>query len=94
MLPDDQPFEVQEAISRVMEYLIENPEAKDTLDGIERWWIGAGAAVPRHALVERAVGVLLQGGWMKTLADAPGIYQVSELGLSAGTHWLNAIHRG
>lgn len=93
MLPDDQPSEVREAISRVMEYLIENPDAKDTIEGIERWWVGAAMGAPRQASVEQAVGVLVRGGWMKALPDAPGIFEVSELGLSAGTAWLNATHQ-
>jgi hypothetical protein len=89
MLPDDQLSEVKEMISRILEYLIENPEAKDTLDGIERWWVGSTSHAPNHSSVERAVGALVSGGWMKVCADAPFIYEASELGLSAGTVWLN-----
>jgi hypothetical protein len=93
MFPDDEPRAIQEVICRLMEYLIENPDARDTLEGIERWWLGAGAPVPHHSSVERAVGALLAAGWMNTLADARVVYQVSELGLRAGKAYLNQIHQ-
>lgn len=93
MFPDDESPATREVICRLMEYLIENPDAKDTLEGIERWWLGTSSAALSHASVERAVNALLRAGWMTRLAEARVVYEVSGLGLSAGAGYLNRIHQ-
>ena len=92
MYPDEQPSEVRDVICTLMEYLIDNPDAKDTVEGIERWWLGGITPGPCHGSVERALDALVDGGWVSTVADAPAVYQISELGLNAGMAYLNCVH--
>lgn len=95
MFPKEEPIEVQEVICRVMEYLVENPDAKDTLEGIERWWLGVGKRTPSRDLVRRAVKSLLGAGWMiqDSLGERLVVYGVSELGVREGTTYLNQVQQ-
>jgi hypothetical protein len=92
MFPDEQPSEVRDVIRTLMEYLIDNPDAKDTVEGIERWWLSGITPGPCHRSVEHALNTLVAGGWVNTIANAPVVYQVSELGLNAGFAYLNHLH--
>ncbi len=51
--------EIQRAI---LVYLVEHPDAKDTVEGIMAWWLSN--AWSRAADVERALEELLQAGWI------------------------------
>ena len=89
MFPDDQPLEVKQVICGIMEHLIENPEAKDTLDGIERWWFGSLSLAPSRRTVERAIDALVAAGWLRTMVDTRVVYLASDEGLGSGKRWLD-----
>jgi len=44
----------------ILRYLVRNPEAKDTLEGIAQWWLGG--EMRRRVTVERALSLLLSRG--------------------------------
>lgn len=44
----------------ILRYLVKNPEAKDTLEGIAQWWLGGESS--KRVNVERAVSSLLSRG--------------------------------
>jgi hypothetical protein len=78
-----------------MNYLIANPGAKDTLDGIEGWWLRSGGAAPPCDLLRQAVDALLEAGWMSVSnsGDARVVYGVSDIGLNAGISYLDGLQR-
>ncbi len=93
MLPDDTPFEAQQVIQRLLEYMIQNPEAKDTLEGIEQCWPLQPAAQPRPELVRRAMQTLVYLGWVieSRVTDRILVYSVSPSGLSDGAAYLERV---
>ena len=48
----------------IMNYLLDHPEAKDTLDGIQRWWVLEQRVKREMAQVEKAVTRLIQREWL------------------------------
>lgn len=93
MFPDNQPWEIRDVIQRVMEYVVENPDAKDTLEGIDRWWLRGSGPNPSRNQVECALNALVHAGWMNRIGDFRPVFQASRLGLKAGMNYLNQIYR-
>lgn len=55
----------QETLTRaILLYCIEHPDAKDTVEGILRWWFPAGKAHWRIDEVKSVLGILTTKGWL------------------------------
>ena len=61
----DSPLEQQ-----ILEYLIKQPEAKDTLEGIMGWWLPGTQLQLRRVEVERVLQDLVQRGWLTVTESA------------------------
>jgi len=48
----------------VLQYLMSNPDAKDTLEGIRKWWIATRRQEPRADELEVVLDELMQKGWV------------------------------
>lgn len=48
----------------ILHYLLEHPDAKDTRDGILRWWIPQRTSEPDMAVVQGALDDLVSKGWI------------------------------
>src|SRR5215475_10925951 len=42
-------------ICGILQYLLEHPDAKDTPEGIYKWWLSAGSENPGHEKVQEAL---------------------------------------
>ena len=58
---DDGPAQTLQR--KILTYMLEHPEAKDTAGGIMNWWLGGTAGIP-EAEVSAALDDLLQRGWV------------------------------
>ena len=61
----DSPLEQQ-----ILEYLIKQPEAKDTLEGITGWWLPGTQLRTRREEVEKVLQDLVQRGWLTVTESA------------------------
>ena len=48
----------------VLQYLMSNPGAKDTLEGIRKWWIATRRQEPRIDELQAVLEELMQKGWV------------------------------
>ena len=64
----------------ILAYCVEHPDAKDTVDGILRWWFPDGAARWRVDEVKSALETLTARGWLtsRKLQQFDEIYGVSK----------------
>lgn len=72
---DDSVSRIREMQRRVLAYWMKHPEAKDTVEGIQQWWL-AGAP-PGGTAGELAVALdgLVEKGWISSSAHAgPRVY--------------------
>ena len=58
------PDRSRTVIRDILRYLSEHPDAKDTRDGILRWWISQGTNVPEVDVVQEALDALVAKRWM------------------------------
>jgi hypothetical protein len=73
---DDQ----QELAGEILGYLEKHPEAKDTAEGIARWWLQRREGFPPVDAVERAITSLLSRGLIVETrrAGVPPYYRVND----------------
>jgi len=60
-----QPYATTASITLVvLQYLLSNPGAKDTLEGIRKWWIATRRHEPRSDELQAVLDELMQKGWV------------------------------
>jgi len=65
--------EAEQAIRTILRHLVEHPDAKDTLEGIVRWW-GEPLIRTAHAeVVRRSLDELTERGWVSVRTGGIGI---------------------
>jgi hypothetical protein len=57
----------------VLRYLLAHPEAKDTADGIMRWWNLSEGSGPTASDVEAALDFFAKRSWVSRREVAPGV---------------------
>lgn len=55
----------------ILRYLVDNPEAKDTLDGIVTFWFPEGEVKWGREEIQEAVDALVSKGWMTKRETTP-----------------------
>jgi len=65
-----------ELIDDILEYLVNHPQAADSVDGVSRWWLARNGAAPPQADVERALATLVERGLLRRveLPDGTVLY--------------------
>lgn len=63
----------------ILRYLIRHPRAKDTADGVARWWLGPAGASFTVDEVRDALGRLAAEGWVASRegSDRPPLWELS-----------------
>jgi hypothetical protein len=66
-----QPYTTTASITLVvLQYLLSNPGAKDTLEGIRKWWIATRGQEPRSDELQAVLEDLMQKGWLMRFKPA------------------------
>jgi hypothetical protein len=64
----DSPQSYEQLIQRILRYCVDHPDAKDTLDGILKWWLKEA----RQSDVQHALDFLVSKQWLTARETAPG----------------------
>ncbi len=66
-------------MQQILHYLIEHPDAKDTIEGILKWWFPKNH-VERQIEVREALNVLVSKEWLteRELTPSPKIYGLNK----------------
>ena len=91
-MPNDEASARLYAIVRQIRlYLLKNPEAKDTSEGIHRWWLSQDELRFNHDDVQTALDFMVDRGWIqKTRITDIELYSAITRGPAAPGNRRNA----
>ena len=81
----------REVIRPVLKYLISNPDAKDTTEGVRRWWLTEGRCEQRPVDVDETLQFLVAKNWltMRITPQQEKLYGLNKLYLQEIVDFLN-----
>jgi hypothetical protein len=87
----DQAESVEQVIREILQYLVEHPDAKDTMEGILKWWLPVGCG-KGHERVQKALDFLTSNGWLTKRETIPPkrLYGINKERLSEIRDFLRA----
>ena len=70
------PSKISDIAAEISRYLANHPNATDSLDGVQRWWLVRGAVEAPSVSVQQALEFLIQEGSVtkKVLPDGTVVY--------------------
>lgn len=78
-MKEEGPSESLMAAAReILSYLVEHPDAKDTAEGIMKWWFSKADTEREKDEVQEAIDFLVEKRWLvvREIADSKKIYGV------------------
>jgi len=82
MSNDEESAHLRRIVDQICLYLMRNPEAKDTVQGIRRWWIPRGEELFSGEEVQSALEFMASRTWVKESRLAGTVlYGATENGL-------------
>jgi Fe2+ or Zn2+ uptake regulation protein len=66
----DQPGGQEQVIREILQYLVKHPDAKDTAEGVLKWWLADGHRWGRRD-VQKALDLLTAKGWLTKRGTVP-----------------------
>jgi hypothetical protein len=79
MNPPDQKKKKKELAEEILQYLIDHPNAQDTLKGVVSWWLLKGTIKHQTALVKEVVDQLVADGLViaQQGSDSQTLYKIN-----------------
>ncbi len=80
-----------EVVLGILYYLIAHPRAKDTISGIEKWWLSKSISPEGKRRIEESLKLLVSKGWLvaRSSPQAETIYSLNEKSLLEITEFLS-----
>lgn len=80
-----------EFIVDILRYVVAHPGAKDTISGIEKWWLSKSISREGKRKIEASLDLLVSKGWLigRCSPQAETIYSLNENGLTEINEFLN-----
>jgi hypothetical protein len=83
-------------IRYILQYFIDHPDAKDTIQGILHWWLSGDIAAWEEEAVQEALDALVARGWVTRRQTSPSqqLYGVNKARLEEITVFLRELESG
>lgn len=63
----------------ILRYVVAHPRAKDTISGIEQWWLSKNISLEEKRRLEKSLDLLVSKGWLnaRCWAESGTIYSLN-----------------
>src|SRR5512138_629300 len=80
----------REFVTEILRYLVAHPKAKDTVRGIEQWWLSQSVSPEAKRKLEESLEFLVNKGWLieRSSPQSPTIYSLNEAALDQVKEFL------
>ena len=70
----------REFVPEILRYLVAHPKAKDTIRGIEQWWLSKSVSLEAKRKLEESLDLLVSNGWLieRCSPQSETIYSLNE----------------
>ena len=85
----------QKLIQEILRYLVDHPDAKDTVEGILKWWLPEGQVGRGEEEVQEVLDFLVSKGWLtkREIAPSEKIYGVDKDHLDEIENFLRGFRK-
>lgn len=89
---DEPPHD--EFVLEILRYVVAHPTAKDTIQGIEKWWLSKSTSRETRTRMEQHLSLLVAKGWLigRGSPQSETIYSLNENGLAEINEFLAKGH--
>ena len=83
-----------EFVLQILRYFVAHPTAKDTVRGIEKWWLSKSLSSEARIKMEQHLNLLVAKGWLigRGSPQSETIYSVNENNLAEINEFLTKGH--
>ena len=83
-----------EFVLEILRYVVAHPTAKDTIQGIEKWWLSRGIGREGRTKMEQHLNLLVARGWLigRGSPQSETIYSLNENRLAEINDFLAKGH--
>lgn len=83
-----------EFVLEILKYVVAHPTAKDTLRGIEKWWLSRSLSREARSKLEQHLNSLVARGWLigRGSPQSETIYSLNQNGLAEINEFLAKGH--
>lgn len=79
-----------ELVLGILHYVTKHPTAKDTINGIEMWWLPKGIARESKEKLQQRLNLLVSKGWLieRRSPQSQAIYSLNEVAIAEINEFL------
>jgi len=83
-----------ESVLEILRYVVAHPTAKDTITGIEKWWLSKSIGCEARTKMEQHLNLLVARGWLiaRGSPQSETIYSLNENDLAEINEFLAKGH--
>lgn len=83
-MDNEKSIDIDSLVREILRYLVAHPRAKDTISGIEKWWLAKSVSLESRSQLEQGLELLVSKDWLvrRCSPRSETIYSLNENSLT------------